>query len=272
MGVRWERLESRLWETAGVLLVDDSRAVVMDPGITPDEIAGIRDRAAEAGATVEAILITHVHADHTCGIGAFPGAEVSMGPLAAAEVASGGAARSVKALGGEHGFEYAREPRVDRVLEPGHAAEVGPVTVETLALPGHTDGGLAYRVRPEGLLVVGDYLSAYEFPFVYHSSAAYRASLAALLDVLRRDPPQVVVPGHGPALERDQAIAIGEADLAYLHAVKEAVQVALEAGSSQEDAAEAGGAVEPPRPAGELGTQRLGNGRCQVAELVASGA
>jgi glyoxylase-like metal-dependent hydrolase (beta-lactamase superfamily II) len=146
MGVRWERLESRLWETTGVLLVDGSRAVVIDPGITPDEISGIGARAGELGATVEAILITHVHSDHTCGIGAFPDAEVSMGPLAAAEVASGGAARSVRAQGDEHGFEYAGEPRVDRVLEPGNAAEVGPFTVETMALPGHTDGGLAYRV------------------------------------------------------------------------------------------------------------------------------
>jgi glyoxylase-like metal-dependent hydrolase (beta-lactamase superfamily II) len=271
MDARWERFESQLWETAGVLLVDDSRAVVIDPGITPDEIAGIGDRATQAGADVEAILITHVHSDHTCGIGAFPDAEVSMGPLAAAEVVSGRAARSVKAQGEQHGFEYFGEPRVDRVLEAGNAAEVGPFTVETLALPGHTDGGLVYKVRSEGLLVVGDYLSAYEFPFVYHSSAAYRASLAALLDVLRRDPPRVVVPGHGPALEPEQAIAIGEADLAYLYAVKEAVQGALETGSSPEDAAEAGGAVEPPRPAGEVGAQRLGNGRCQVAELVASG-
>jgi glyoxylase-like metal-dependent hydrolase (beta-lactamase superfamily II) len=271
MGNRWERLESRMWETAGVLLIDGPRAVVIDPGITPDEISGIGARAAELGATVEAILITHVHSDHTCGIGAFPGAEVSMGPLAAAEVASGGAARSVRAQGEEHGFEYAGEPRVDRVLKPGNAAVVGPFTVETMPLPGHTDGGLAYRVRAEGLLVVGDYLSAYEFPFVYYSSAAYRASLAALLDLLRRDPPELVVSGHGPALDPDRAIALGEADLAYLHAVREAVHGALEAGSSQEEAAEAGGAVEPPRPAGEVGTQQLGNGRCQVAELVATG-
>ena len=270
MGARWERIESQLWETAGVLLVDGSRAVLIDPGITPDEITGIADRVARAGARVEAILITHVHSDHTCGIGAFPDAEVSMGPLAAAEVTSGGAARSVKAQAREHGFQYVGEPRVDRVLEPGNAANVGPFTVETLALPGHTDGGLAYRVRSEGLMVVGDYLSSYEFPFVYHSSAAYRASLAALLDVLRRDPPHAVVPGHGPALEPEQAVAIGEADLAYLHGVRDAVQVALEEGSSQEEAAEAGGTVEPPRPAGEVGTQRLGNGRCQVAELVAS--
>ena len=35
MSARWERLESELWETAGVLLVGDSSAVAIDPGITP---------------------------------------------------------------------------------------------------------------------------------------------------------------------------------------------------------------------------------------------
>src|SRR5918998_1227510 len=178
MSARWERLESELWETAGVLLVADSSAVAIDPGITPAEIAAIGDQAAAAGAGVEAILITHVHSDHTCGIGAFPDAEVSMGPLAAAEVTNGAAAHSVRALADERGYDYAGEPRVDRVLEPGAAGRAGPFTIETLALPGHTDGGLAYRVRSEGVLVVGDYLSSYEFPFVYYSTAAYRATLA----------------------------------------------------------------------------------------------
>jgi hydroxyacylglutathione hydrolase len=266
----WERLESELWETAAVLLVDRSGAVAIDPGITPAEIERMGSRTAAAGTEVEAILITHVHSDHTCGIGAFPSAEVSMGPLAAAVVASGDAARSVRDQAEEHGFRYVGEPRCDRVLEPGTAAKVGSFTVETLALPGHTDGGLGFRVRSQGLLVVGDYLSSYEFPFVYHSTAAYRASLAALLDLLRNDPPRVVVPGHGAALEPAEAIAIGEEDLAYLHALREAVQRALEGGSAPADAAEAGAAVEPPRPAGEEKSQRLGNGKCQVAEFVAS--
>jgi hypothetical protein len=87
--------------------------------------------------------------------------------------------------------------------------------------------------------------------------------------VLRRDPPRVIVPGHGPALTREEAIAIGEADLAYLHAIREAVGRALASGSSPDEAADAGAEVEPPRPAGELGGQRLGNGNCQVAELIA---
>jgi hypothetical protein len=78
-----------------------------------------------------------------------------------------------------------------------------------------------------------------------------------------------VIPGHGPPHDPGTAIAIAEADLAYLHKLRRAVQTALDAGADPESAAAAGAAVAPPRPAGELGSQRLGNGRCQAAELVA---
>ena len=57
-----------------------------------------------------------------------------------------------------------------------------------MALPGHTACGAGYRVRELELLCVGDYLSVIEYPFVYVSTAAYRATLAALLDALGREP------------------------------------------------------------------------------------
>jgi hydroxyacylglutathione hydrolase len=268
-GAWFRRLESELWQTSGVLLAENGYALAVDPGITPGEIAAIDTLAAENGASVEAILITHVHADHTCGIGHFPRAVVAMGPLAALEVANGAAAESVRAFGAREGFDYAGEPRCDRVLVPGVAAATGPFTIETMALPGHTDGGLAYRERRLGLLLVGDYLSSYEFPFVYHSTAGYRASLLWLLDVLRNDPPALVIAGHGPAHDPETAIAIAEADLAYLHELHRAVRAAVDGGADAEAAAAAGAAVAPPRPAGEIGSQRLGNGRRQTAELVA---
>lgn len=90
----WERLESALWETANVRLVDGRSAVLIDPGVTADEVADIAAATTDAGVAVAAILITHVHADHTSGIGAFPDAEVSMGPLAAAAIADGSVLRS----------------------------------------------------------------------------------------------------------------------------------------------------------------------------------
>ena len=87
-----------------------------------------------------------------------------------------------RARGRRRGPELGGAPRADLVFDPGEALQVGPFTVETMALPGHTSCGAGYRVRELDLLVVGDYLSVIEFPFVYVSTAAYRATLAALSD------------------------------------------------------------------------------------------
>jgi glyoxylase-like metal-dependent hydrolase (beta-lactamase superfamily II) len=144
------------------------------------------------------------------------------------------------------GLEIPGEPRVDRTFEPGTALDVGPFHVETLALRGHTADGVAYRIRSLDLLAVGDHLSAVEFPFAL-STREYRATLAGLADLLRRDPPGRIVPGHGPELSADEALSIAAADLEYLWALDGAVRGA----PTREDARAAAIAVPLPRPAAE---------------------
>ena len=98
------------------------------------------------------------------------------------------------------------------------------------------------------------------------STAAYRATLAALIDLLRRDPPGRVVPGHGPELVAADALAIAEADLSYLWELREAVAT----GATREDAREAGLAVELPRPAADdLAEAQAANVEAALAERFA---
>jgi hydroxyacylglutathione hydrolase len=269
MSVRCERIESSLWQTCGALLVDGKSAVLADPGITPHEVSAIADRARELGAQVDGILITHAHWDHLTGVGSFPAAEVCMSGKAEQVIASGVAAARIRANEELHGFRVTGAPRCDRVLRSGIAARVGAFTVETLAVPGHTADGLAFRIRAADVLVVGDYLSTYEFPFVYHSTAAYRATVAALAETLRTDPPGFVVAGHGQGLDAARACAIAEEDRQYLHALKAAVLRAVAAGADADDAVAAGAAVQPPRAADANPERRVENGRHQLAELCA---
>jgi hydroxyacylglutathione hydrolase len=267
VALRCERIESSLWETCGALLVDGRSAVLIDPGITPDEISAIADRLRTLGAEVEGILITHAHWDHLTGVGSFPAAQVCMSRQAEQVIASGALAARIQANEELHGFRLAGAPRCDRVLEPGVAARVGTLTVETLAVPGHTSDGLAFRIRAADVLVVGDYLSTYEFPFVYHSTAAYRASVAALADTLRNDRPGLIVAGHGQGLDAARAGVVAEEDLRYLHALRAAVATAIAEGAGEENAVAAGAAVEPPRAADANGERRIENARHQLAEL-----
>ena len=201
-------------------------------------------------------------------ISAFPGVPAIMSRGAGERIAGGQAAEEVVRLGGEEGLSWEGAPRADLVFDPGEALHVGPFTIETMALPGHTQCGAAYRVRDLDLLVVGDYLSVIEFPFVYVSTAAYRATLAALSDALERDPAGWVMPGHGRPLSGDEALAVAREDLAYLHALKAAVRAALAGGATREQAVAAGAAVDVPRGAGDDdGRLRHDNAEQQLAEL-----
>ena len=249
-----ERFESVLWQTSSLLLAKDGEAVLVDPCISTQEVGRIVTRAEELGARVVAVLATHADWDHVCGIAAFPDAESVLGEAGAARVESGEPWARIREAAAEYGLEVSGPPRVDRTLEVGRAHRIGPFLVETIPLPGHTDDGVGYRIRELDLLVVGDHLSAVEFPFV-SSAGAYRATLAALIDLLRRDPPARVVAGHGPEHTAAEALAIAGADLDYLWRLHDAVRRGVDP-------------PEPPRPCADDLAEMLGaNVEAQRAEL-----
>jgi glyoxylase-like metal-dependent hydrolase (beta-lactamase superfamily II) len=265
------RYESALWETTALALHAAGQAVLVDPCISEAEIAAIAADLAARELELRGLLITHSDWDHVCGIAAFPDVPAVMSKEAAARIASGQAAEAVVREGAAEGLSWAGAPRADLVFEPGEALQVGPFTVETMALPGHTSCGAGYRVRELDLLAVGDYLSVIEFPFVYVSTSAYRATLAALSDTLRRDPVGHVAPGHGRALSGAEALAIASEDLDYLHALKTAMRSALASGATRADAIAAGAAVDVPRGAGDDdGRLRRDNAELQLSELTSA--
>lgn len=241
-----ERFESALWETSSLLLAEGTEVVLVDPGVSTDEVTRIAARARELDARVTHVLATHADWDHVCGIAAFPQAAATMSEAAAARLRARAEDASVAERAAASGVEIAGEPRADRTFAAGVALQLGPFLVETLALPGHTPDGTAFRCRDLDLLAVGDHLSTVEFPFVT-STAAYRGTLAALIDLLHRDPPARVFPGHGPELTGAEALAVAEADLDYLWELHHAVA----AGATREEARAAGLAVAVPRPAAD---------------------
>ena len=241
-----ERFESALWETSSLLLSDGTEAVLVDPAVSADEVAVIGARARALGVEITHVLTTHADWDHVCGIAAFPDAAATMSEATAARLLARAKEATTAERAAASGVEIAGEPRVDRTFPAGVAVQVGPFLLESLALPGHTTDGTAFRCRELDLLAVGDHLSTIEFPFVT-STAAYRATLAALIDLLHHDPPERVVPGHGPELTAARALEIAQADLAYLWDLHDAVERA----ATREEARTAGLAVELPRSAAD---------------------
>jgi len=218
------------------------------------------------------VLITHGDWDHVCGIGGFPDAVVSMGEETAARVEDGSRVQSIQRAADAHGFVSAGSPRVDEAFPRGRALALGEFVVETFPLVGHTPDGTGFRLRELGLLVVGDYLSSVEFPFAT-SPSAYRLTLAGLIELLREDPPETVIPGHGPPLTAEEALGVAEADLRYLRSLHAAVVGALAGDRTRDEAHAAGLAVALPRESSpDLAEMRGFNVEREIEEIVPAAA
>jgi len=158
-----------------------AEAVVVDPGADvaelPEECAGI--------------LITHSHWDHLGGVATYAlrtRADVHMPRMEAPVLAQP-----------ENWFpEIPLQPyEADVLLDGGERLELAGITFETLNVPGHSPGHLAYYA--DGALFSGDVLFA---GFVGRTDIPY-ADWGALVDSIRglieRFPPETVVySGHGP--------------------------------------------------------------------------
>jgi hydroxyacylglutathione hydrolase len=207
---------STLFQTTTLELRRDGVGVLIDPGISPWEIQEA------AGEGVAEVVITHGDWDHVLGIGLLEGARVTAGRLTAYRLAAAGARDAVEDAAAEYYVECRglERLRVDRPVDPPAEIELGPWTAVFRPAPGHTEDGIAISLPDEGLLVVGDYLSELEIPFVNATLGDYERTLELVVEVIETEQPAHVVVGHGRPHASARALEIAHEDLAYLAALR----------------------------------------------------
>jgi glyoxylase-like metal-dependent hydrolase (beta-lactamase superfamily II) len=185
----------------------------VDPG---GDLPRLKAAAAQAGVTIEKILLTHGHIDH-CGSAGLLAAELGV-PIEGPHEDDRFWIDQLREDGARYGI--AGEPfEPDRWLVDGDQVTVGKLTFDVRHCPGHTPGHVVFHHPASRLALVGDVLfkgsvGRFDFP---------RGNLQQLVEsITTRLWPMggetTFVPGHGPmstfAHERASNPFVGDAALA----------------------------------------------------------
>ena len=228
--------QSALYATNSGIFLSEGQACLIDPGITPEAIAGIARFVAEQGATPQAIVLTHGHWDHLLGAEHFPGIAIIAHTAYYDVLQARGddLQRQVAAWEADAGLHRqqpfaAPPPRPTLTFDSDMKFTVGALKLCLSHAPGHAPDQLVITHAASGVLWAGDMLSDLEIPLVSHSLAAYERTLARLAELDIR----VLIPGHGqPTGDPAEIRARLAADRAYLAEIHARVAQAIAQGKS----------------------------------------
>jgi glyoxylase-like metal-dependent hydrolase (beta-lactamase superfamily II) len=170
------------------------RAAVVDPG---GEVDRILAEAADAGVTLEKILVTHGHFDHVGAVGRMA-RELDL-PVEGPHRDDRFLLDTLPQWCAQFGFPPGEAFTPDRWLQEGDQVTFGDQLLEVRHCPGHTPGHVVFFHRAGRLAVVGDVIfqgsiGRTDFP---------RGDHATLLESIRQriwslGDDVTLLPGHGP--------------------------------------------------------------------------
>jgi glyoxylase-like metal-dependent hydrolase (beta-lactamase superfamily II) len=215
---------SRIWQTTATALRSGGEAMLIDSPYFPDELEALPSLLKQAGFEPSALFATHADYDHVLGRYGFPALTLGVGDPTMIRIRTepGEAQRELRE---EDARQYVVRERplglgnMQSLPVPGYV-ELGEEELELHPADGHTPDGTAILSRRMGLLMVGDYLSDVEIPWISPGGSlnAYRATLARLAPLV--EAVETVVPGHGSPHTRDAALRILDEDVDYLDALE----------------------------------------------------
>ena len=194
--------QSVLYQTTSTVIDTEDFVLIVDPNWLPDEIKQIQEYVTKIKKGKQLLLLfTHSDYDHIIGYKAFPDAKI----IASKALVDNSDKKSILQQIRKFDDEYYIErdypiayPEVDIIVSEDFQELVFDHSQLNFWLaPGHNVDGIFTLVKPLNILIVGDYLSDVEFPYIYFSSEEYKSSIDKAAQIIRENDIRLLIPGHG---------------------------------------------------------------------------
>jgi glyoxylase-like metal-dependent hydrolase (beta-lactamase superfamily II) len=199
-------------------IVGQGAVAIVDPGPDDDtHLAALLH--AVRGETVSHVIVTHSHMDHS--------------PLAAKLKAATGAKTHAAILNAKMDSGFRLDASIDHdflpdvVVADGDVIEGNGWTLECVFTPGHLGNHMAFCLREEKALLVGDHVMAWATTVVAPPDGHMGDYMESLRKLLKRDD-GIYYPAHGP--ERRKPLSLVRGILAHRKMREEAIYGRVKAG------------------------------------------
>lgn len=229
--------QSRFFLTNSGLFIYHGEAFLIDPALTPDELAALAQFLAAQEVAPAVLIITHAHWDHLLGPREFPGVPVVAQARYHEVIGKHGAdlSRQVAAWAAQEqiaGAALSLLPQPAIVFADDFLLGVDDLMLELYHAPGHAPDQCVVYEPASGTLWAADQLSDMEIPLVSDRLEAYEQTLDRLAGLEIR----TLIPGHGTPTTDPAAIYTRlDEDRAYLAALRTQVTQAVQQGRTAEE-------------------------------------
>jgi glyoxylase-like metal-dependent hydrolase (beta-lactamase superfamily II) len=223
--------ESEFLQSNAVAVQGEAGVLLVDPGITSDELEGLADDIQKLGRPVVVGYSTHPHWDHLLWHEKF------------GDVPRYGTARNeveIKNFLANADWRAQVAPMLpadiaDQIPMDDLFGKINGLPAATVELPwagpkvriiehqGHAAGSAALFIEERGVLIAGDMLSDILIPFLELDAKDPAADYLAALDLLEglADEVEVFIPGHGSVGDADEMRVRIERDRKYVQALRD---------------------------------------------------
>lgn len=196
--------ESALFRTTSTVIQTDDFVLIIDPNWLPQEVQTIRDFVDLIKKDKPIYLyFTHSDYDHIIGYQAFAAAKVIISKAFSEKenIEKKNILEQINTFDDEYYIQRNYPiiyPKGDFIIhENGEKLQIDNTELQFFDAKGHNADGLILWIASLGILVVGDYLSNVEFPYIYHSGKAYLATLNRVEAIVKTGEVKYLITGHG---------------------------------------------------------------------------